>query len=140
MGGGRSGLFHGTKNADEYQQTFFPEPFAVRKRGAIYISNTEGTVGGGIVAKHPNSKKLHVLTAKEIFEKFMDYRYGDVSESQLVQWLKKVLTSEHYYVEPSLRCILTSGLADLKATKTVSRGYDKRCFLAVIKRIESKLS
>ncbi len=138
MGGGRSGLFHGTEGADVYQQSLFPEAIAVRRRGATYISAVGGVSGSGF-AGNPDRDRLHVLTVKEVLEKFMDYRYGDISEFQLVQWIQGVLTKRHYYIEPFLRCALIKGLAALKNTKTASQVYDKVRFLIEIEKIEAEI-
>lgn len=141
MGGGRSGLFPGTKGADAYQHSLFPDVLTVRRRGAIYIPVMDNAVGGGVTVVGPHvESKLRVLTVKEVLEKFMDYRYGDISEANLVRWLQKVLTSRHYYIEPSLRRALTRGYAALKATKTAAQVYDKEGFLSAIEKIESEIS
>lgn len=84
MGGGRSGLFHGTAGSDVYQESLFIEPVGIRHRGTTYLPNEEGvTIGGTAVGGHIGDK-IHVLTVREILKKFMDYRFGRVSEPKLV--------------------------------------------------------
>lgn len=138
MGGGRSGLFPGTEGADAYQQSLFQEPISTRQRGNTYLPIGGGVAGGSMVGEKPGAK-LRVLTVKEVLEKFMDYRYGDISEAQLVQWLQWVLGNKHYYIESRLRRALVKGLAALKATKTASKMYDKVKFLAEIEKIEAEI-
>lgn len=139
MGGGRSGLFHGTVGADEYQESLFEEPVSIRHRGTSFLPKEEGVTIGGTAAGGYSSDKLHVLTVREILKKFMDYRFGRVSESKLVYWLQAILNNRGYYIEPTLRHIPAKGLARLKATKTESQSYDRRRFLAEIEKIEDEI-
>lgn len=139
MGGGRSGLFLGTAGADVYQESLFLEPVDVRRRGATYLPNVESAIVGGATIGGQSKDKLYVLTIKEILKKFMDYRFGRVSESKLVHWLQTVLSNRHYYIESSLRHILTKGLIALKATKAASQSYDRQNFLVELERIESEM-
>lgn len=139
MGGGRSGLFPGIDEADLYQETLFPETLSFRRRGATYIPTEGISVEGETVSGKYSSDKLHVLTVKDILKKFMDYRFGEISEAKLVQWIQMVLNNRRYYIEASLRFVLTNGLSKLKATKTVSKSYNADEFLAEIEKIENAL-
>lgn len=139
MGGGRSGLFHGTVGSDEYQESLFVEPVGIRHRGTTYLPNEKGATISGITAGRHFSDKFHVLTVREILKKFMDYRFGRVSESKLVCWLQAILNNKGYYIELPLRHILAKGLARLRAIKTESQSYDHQRFLAEIEKIEDEI-
>ncbi len=91
------------------------------------------------MAGEKTREKIRVLTVKEVLEKFMNYRYGDISAAQLVQWLQWVLANKHYYIESALRRVLLKGLAALKTTKTSSKVYDKVKFLVEIEKIEAEI-
>lgn len=139
MGGGRSGLFHGTAGADVYQQSLFEEPVNIRLGGATYLPNEESATIGSASVGGCFSDKLRVLTAKDILKKFMDYRFRKISESELIYWLQAILKKNNYYIELSLRNALTKGLAGLKATKTGLRSYDCQRFLVEIEKIENEM-
>lgn len=141
MGGGRSGLFPGTKGAAPYQLSLFSEPIKVRRRGVTFISN-EGIPGGEAVSggEHKAIGKLHFLTVKEILKKCMEYRLEAISESQFIDWLRRVLKSKQYYIEANLRAILINALIRLEGTKTAKTTYNKKSFLIEIEELETKIS
>lgn len=138
MGGGRSGLYLTTEEADMYQESLFPEMPAIRRRGNTYVP-AEGNLNGSSTSDKYFGDKLRVLTVKDILKKFMDYRFGEISESRLVQWIQMVLENKRYYIEVHLRLILTDGLVKLKSTRTNSRSYDSKAFLAEIEKIENTI-
>ena len=138
MGGGRSGLFPGIARADVYQQSLFGESLKIRHRGVTYLPSEDRPNEEGGIGRNP-SDKVHVLTVKEVLNKFMDYRFKKISASNLVRWLQVVLGNNHYYIEAYLRYALTNGLARLKATKTYAQIYNHERFLAEIEKIEAEI-
>lgn len=139
MGGGRSGLFLGTEGADMYQESLFPETSAIRRKGFTYVPVDGNFAERGVASGRSSSDKLRVLTVKDILQKFMDYRFGEISESRLVQWIQMVLQNRQYYIEAHLRLRLTNGLSKLKKAKTASKSYDPKAFLAEIEKIENTI-
>lgn len=141
MGGGRSGLFPGAKGADPHQQTLFPTHVDVRSRGITYIPCEKKVMGCFSVSPNqPTTDKLHMLTVKEVLKKFMDYWFGEISEFNLVRWIRNILCSRHYFIDPPLRLALSWGLVHLENTKSSSRLYDHKLFSAELEKIEKEIA
>lgn len=141
MGGGRSGLFPGTKGASPHQQSLFPDTIKVRRRGVTFVP-AEAVSGSGIASSDrcKSTEKLHLLTVKEVLKKCMEYRLGAISESQLIDWIQRVLANKRYYIEPKLRTALMNGLARLKNAKETTRTYNQKTFLIELERLETEIS
>ena len=140
MGGGRSGLFPGTRGASPHQQSLFPDPIEIRHRGATFIPAESISNGMSTSGRHKSIVKLRVLTEKEVLKRCMEYRLGAISEAQFVDWLQRVLANKRYYIEFRLRAVLITGLARLKNTKETAQTYNQKLFLIELERLEIEIN
>ncbi len=141
MGGGRLGLFPGTKGADHQQLSLLNEPIRVHHRGPTYIpdSGSVGTTGGMATGHTPVQKALILIVPKIVLEQCMRYRLGVLSERQLVSWLEKILKGHRYSIAPGLREVIADGLVALKATSGFGKIYNTDLFLAALMTFERRL-
>lgn len=138
MGGGRSGLFPGTKGADHHQISLLDEPIRVYRRGVKYVPG-EGSGDGGMVGGTTGAKALILITSKDVLERCMYYRLGAITGIQLISWLQKVLRGQKYSIGRCLRNLIADGLLKLKATKTLGGNFDLDAFLDALEDFERKL-
>lgn len=142
MGGGRTGLFPGTKGSDFQQITLFPDPIPVYHRGPAYAINDVGGIGGisSVGADiHPQDRIL-LLTPIDVLKMCLHWRIGAITEGGLLSWIRKRLNDKQYRMKPTeLRRILEIYLIRLQETKSAGKGYDHNAFLSVIEKLEKKL-
>lgn len=150
MGGGRSGAFPGTKGSDDYQETFFPEPIATRRRGKRYAfgDGPSGGVIGGIsegssapAGGTGTSKRRKILIRpKDVLEQCQRYRFGSLSGPKLLGWLQQVLDPLTYEIQPpALRTLIQSRIAILQRAQKDSGSYDSRQFCSSVLDFEANV-
>lgn len=141
MGGGRTGLFAGTKGADSQQISLIPNPISVRHRGPNYdveqgLGVGAGGNGGGIAIKD----RTLLLTPPDVLKKCLHWRIGAISDGDLVRWIQGKLNDGRYrMVPPQLRPALVDYVSKLKSTRIAGKGYDTLAFLAFVTKLEEEL-
>lgn len=141
MGGGRTGLFPGTKGSDSQQITLFPDPIPVYHRGPTCATDGEASegisgIGGGIYTKD----RILLLTPPDVLKMCLRWRIGAIIERGLLSWLQRKLNDKRYHMEPAeLRQVLDRFIVELKATRSSGKGYNRDAFLAVIEKWEKRL-
>ena len=143
MGGGRSGVFPGTRGADNYQQSIWDSSIRVRHRGPTFVNGEEGQVSGvSILGGFPDVKhtrKLVVLTGADVLEQCLLYRFGVITEKQLIEWIEYRLRSKRYSISQDLRICLKNGVTELKSTKVPNGKYDQTAFMVALEHFEHVL-
>lgn len=150
MGGGRSGAFSGTKGSDSYQETFFSDPVATRRRGKRYAfgdgpsggvaGGMSGGIGGPIGMGVAPGRRRILIKPEDVLAQCQRYRFGSISESKLVSWLQRVLDPLVYEIQPpSLRTLIQSGIVALQGTQEGSGSYNSRKFCSSLLNFEAKV-
>lgn len=149
MGGGRSSVFSGTKGSDSYQETFFPDSVATRRRGKRYAfgdgpsGGAAGGMGEGVNAPlggvAPPRKRI-LIRPEDVLEQCQRYRFGAILESKLVGWLQRVLDPSTYEIRPpALRTLIENGIVVLQSAQDSPGSYNPQKFSAFLLRFEAKV-
>lgn len=139
MGGGRTGLFVGTKGADPQQLSIISEPIPARRRSSNCVIE-QSTGIGGIELSVTKKSRILLLTPRDVLIKCMHWRIGAVSEGNLIRWIQDKLSNKRCRMMPSqLRLVLAEYVSKLEATLSVGKGYDTEMFIALIVQLEGTL-
>ena len=138
MGGGRSGLFPGTKGADPQQTALFLPPITTRKYRLP--NDIEQIIGVASGSGYVQRKGVVLLTPAEVLNKCLQWRVGAVSENGFVSWVRKKLNDRRCQMVPDrLRSILRDFLDEQTFAKSGGKNYNKALVLGLIEQLEKKL-
>lgn len=150
MGGGCSGTFTGTQGSASYQETFFPDPVATRRRGKRYASGdgpSGGAAGGragGVNAPSgsnvaPRRRRI-LIRPEDVLKQCQRHRFGIISEAKLMDWLQRVLDPSTYEIRPpALRALIESGIVVLQSAQDGPGSYNPQKFSTFLLRFEAKV-
>lgn len=136
MGGGKSGLFFGTKGAQqEYQFSIFPD--TIRKDRDAPFSNA--TNSGP--SKHENgtavSKQVRI-TAEAVLKKCAEYHSAHITAHQLTEWLSLIVSSPRYKMTAELQRVIVDNLGFL--TRHIdSTSVETKAFDSALQMFEKQL-